>query len=1129
MKRINFEFPVLVRQNQKGLYVLRPLFRPFVKSENRRFKKAQDTLAGRLRNEFRNTNIDPDTITDLLWLKFNPLPVLSKTFLSFTSGRDIIHQNFTFSSFKLNNDLILHFPDFGDYMCIARKNNTAHPEVQDQILEIIQSQIRNLRKINADKFDVKKLESRKSEFIITTNFHTQVSNEKIFGSEETLRERIFESVEFNGMAEIYKVGYSLNELYPNNLLQAWYREDVVLKIHNILFNPKAAVLALIGPEGSGKTTAIHSALRKYLKQQHKFDDAEVREIFFLDPNRIIAGMSIVGYWQKRVEAILEDIIKKQYEDDKIAPDFIYFDNPVALFRIGKSSQNNMTISDMLKPYIEKRKIPFILEATPDEWKLIQEIDRRFADLFQVVRIDEASPETALDITLKNRIKLETDFDIKLNNDALMKLFSIQRLYMHRHALPGSIVKYMEQLATKYKSDVSEKDIIEDFSERSTLRKDIFNHKIINKDEIAGELKKRLIGQNDAITAMSDIIHLINANLNDPAKPMASLLFAGPTGVGKTQAAKVMANYLFESEENMIRFDMNEYIDAGAVSRLIGDFYNPEGQLTGRIRYNPYCVLLLDEIEKAHPDVHDLLLQVLGEGRLTDSSGHTVDFTNTIIIMTSNLGADTAGHEMGYVTGQAAIASNFNKAIENFFRPEMINRIDEIVIFKKLTMDEIMQIAGILIKELLNRDGFVRRSTLLQLQPEALKMIAENGYNPDMGARSLKRKIEKEVIETAAEHLIDTNAAYPIIFQLFLIQNKLVHRITKMRNIPPAKIRPLPVYQNLREEEEALERMLETLEKVEEEVIIFRESQSENTGDVILDSDDLDLILLTEEIRTLQSEIRTILHDMSVARQRKVNYVKNLNRQTLASRQTYRIDATRLGELFQQSANQNFPDSLASEGEITTIESDDYVTEYFTRLSYINYFWNGYQNDEFDYVLVHIQPLVEQESAMIDNYGLPFFHLWKSWPFLEKAASSTRFCSPDEEIPNGELYLYFSGPGLFELLKQEEGIHLFAINSRMHPASVKVQLLSADDYYDGAFPEPSNHKKKLPTNAQFENTDEIPEINPEIIRIYVQDTVNSKNDLIADLRTGIIHKTKTLTPTEAEVLLLFNMPDKYKPF
>ena len=266
------------------------------------------------------------------------------------------------------------------------------------------------------------------------------------------------------------------------------------------------------------------------------------------------------------------------------------------------------------------------------------------------------------------------------------------------------MKILRQLAIKHKFGVVDADEVRtEFQEFSGMHQDIFDENYtFEENEVHDKIAANLVGQKAAVESLTNVIEIVKAKLNNPDKPLSSFMFIGPTGVGKTQAAKVLTEYLMGDVDSMIRFDMNEYIDAGAVQRLTGDYYNPEGQLTGKVRYRPFGVLLLDEIEKAHPKVHDLLLQVLDDGRLTDSLGRTVDFTNMIIIMTSNVGARQASMRLGFKTSERDETAVYRKAVENKFRPEFINRIDKVIVFNPLDKNAIKKIVKLQLETLSER-------------------------------------------------------------------------------------------------------------------------------------------------------------------------------------------------------------------------------------------------------------------------------------------------------------------------------------------------------------------------------------------------------------------------------------------
>ena len=279
------------------------------------------------------------------------------------------------------------------------------------------------------------------------------------------------------------------------------------------------------------------------------------------------------------------------------------------------------------------------------------------------------------------------------------------------------------------------------------------NKTLHLDE---ELHKRVIGQDEGVTKVTDAIIRSKAGIKDPTKPIGSFLFLGPTGVGKTELAKALAAALFDDETNMVRIDMSEYMEKYSVSRLIGAppgyvGYEEGGQLTEAVRRKPYSVVLFDEIEKAHPDVFNVLLQVLDDGRITDSQGRTVDFKNTILIMTSNIGAE---YLLDGIDEEGAITEEAEKLVmgdlRSHFRPEFLNRLDETILFKPLTKSNIGGIIRLIVDDLNRR--LADRELCIELSPEARQFIVENGYDPVYGARPLKRYIQKYV-ETLSAKLI----------------------------------------------------------------------------------------------------------------------------------------------------------------------------------------------------------------------------------------------------------------------------------------------------------------------------------------------------------------------------------------
>jgi ATP-dependent Clp protease ATP-binding subunit ClpB len=277
-------------------------------------------------------------------------------------------------------------------------------------------------------------------------------------------------------------------------------------------------------------------------------------------------------------------------------------------------------------------------------------------------------------------------------------------------------------------------------------------KLLQMEEI---LHKRVIGQHEAVVAVANAVRRSRAGLSDPNRPSGSFLFLGPTGVGKTELSKALANFLFDSDDAMIRIDMSEFMEKHSVSRLVGAppgyvGYEEGGVLTEAVRRKPYSVVLFDEVEKAHPDVFNILLQVLDDGRLTDSQGRTVDFKNTVIIMTSNLGSQ-AIRELGQQADSATVKAAVMDAVGQHFRPEFINRIDEVVVFHALGQGQIRGIADIQLDRL--RSRLKEREIGLQLDDAAFEQLVKVGYDPVFGARPLKRAIQSEIENPLAQSIL----------------------------------------------------------------------------------------------------------------------------------------------------------------------------------------------------------------------------------------------------------------------------------------------------------------------------------------------------------------------------------------
>ncbi|HYF51806.1 MAG TPA: AAA family ATPase, partial [Planctomycetota bacterium] len=572
---------------------------------------------------------------------------------------------------------------------------------------------------------------------------------------------LFKADKPDGETELRRVGRNLNALYPDELDRVVYRDAELEALTRALKQPELRPILLLGRRGVGKTALLHEFI---YREMHDNPQATLtrRNIWLLAPQRLISGMSYVGQWENRVLAIIDAAKEREHT--------LYFDDPVGLFHAGVHSQSRLSVADLLKPVLEKRQVRVIAECTPEALRVLQETDRAFADMFHVLPIREPGEEQNQRILIRVLQQIERQHRASFNHDILPTTIDLQRRFNPEVSFPGKGAAFLKELALRrvQLGMLGRSAALLHFQARSGLTlKLLDDRQKLSRAEVLADMRKLIIGQETALEAFADTVCLAKARLNDTSRPLGSFLFLGPTGVGKTQCAKAFAKWLFGSEDKLLRFDLNEFVDEDSAAKLAGTPWQPDGLLTSAIRRQPFSVVLLDEVEKAHPNVFDLLLQVLGEGRLTDARGRTADFTNAIIIMTSNLGVREAASSVGLkqASPESELAM-YTQAAERFFRPEFFNRIDRVMPFGRLDREQIRAIAELLIQGVFQREGLLRRRTFLQVHPQAMERVIDEGYHPTLGARALKRAIERELARPAAEYLASFAVNTPTVISLY---------------------------------------------------------------------------------------------------------------------------------------------------------------------------------------------------------------------------------------------------------------------------------------------------------------------------------------------------------------------------
>ncbi len=1087
MSEVKLEFPVVVQQIEidgQLNYHLQPIFLPNTLVTNRRYDTAFSTIGEVVARRLNGMQVNRSNMEYLLWHTFNPDLNFYTQHINLKVQRNVFDGAVAIASFVVKGMTFICLPSFDHYLFIAKTGRQSKEAINKLIKKTIKQLLLNEQEAN-ELIDYSTYYVEPTAFVTTVRKNVRVKSGP-FHFEQEAFPFFFDaqgpSGDFEGSVEIEKVGKDLTELYPNKMLRAFYQEHLVQRLTATIYKSEHTPIVLVGKEGVGKHSLIHEVVYQYIQSNKKIKREEQAKIWQIDPTRIISGMSYIGWWQKRFEAIL-DFVQKRQNDKKKPADKIVFDNVVALLRIGKSAGSNMSLSDVLKPYIEKRQIQVVLIATPEEWKIVQEKDRRFSDLFQVLRIEEPDREEAVKMVLAQRQLLEIEYGCEITIQAIHRLFTIQRNYLKNSALPGSVIKLLRQVVVKYRySFIDLPEVREEFQNFSGLEEAIFDPTLtFKKDQVRQHIGAQLVGQPEAVDALANVVHTIKAKLNNPNKPIASFLFIGPTGVGKTQAAKVLSNYLMGNEKSLIRFDMNEYIDGGAVHRLIGDYDNPEGQLTGKVRYNPFGILLLDEIEKAHPSVHDLLLQVLDDGRLSDSVGRTVYFTNLIIIMTSNVGAEEVASQPGFGQRTTSDAAIFRKAVENKFRPEFVNRIDQIVIFQPLALDHILNIARLQIKELLQRDGFVRRSTILNISQEALEWVAQRGFNERMGGRALKRQIEKDLTSLSAEQLISSYSEQPILFDIDYDGIRLIPKINLLEFVAPLEEGWLPSLPEERHGRRFYGDLIKRLERIEKQ-----SNREQSDEGIIVVGDEKDTLNwqhyhFTNRIAEVKERLKLM---MAGYRDRYFTEAPAIPLRLKRIRNTYSM-GVRTDKAIKEMAKDHFFQQEAIQ-ELT--EDASYAPPIFDNMGteFIDNFLNviilegaakRFLRKESDQILIRIQTAVaglgKEEIALLHQQYIKVFETLDI-PFQATATSAV---------------IELEGYGLYDLLKNEAGIHLFyGLQQAMIPIKITV--------------EKKGDKSRSKTNLK-------------IIRVY-----NGGNTLI-DLRSGFSN-IMPITANEFKLLLYAGM-------
>jgi ATP-dependent Clp protease ATP-binding subunit ClpC len=583
------------------------------------------------------------------------------------------------------------------------------------------------------------------------------------------------------------------------LARAYEIDESLEAVSRVLLGEGTRAVVVVGESGCGKTSLIHELVHRL--RNHPDGTWYVLRV---TPAEFLAGTVYLGEWETKIAKLIEAVSRPRRV-------VLYVPNLEDLASMGTTSKSDANVATALAPYLERGQIAILGESTVESFRKGLGAVRHLRRLFHAVQMQPAGGQETRAILRGVTNEAAAD----LSEPLLERLVELSDFYAASTVQPGRSVDLLRRVlaATAERSGpVTERDVLATISISTGIPVDFLDdHVALDRAKVRGFFEGRVMGQPEAIDAVVDLVTLVKAGLTDPNKPFGVLLFVGPTGVGKTELARALAEHLFGDPARMVRLDMSEYATYEAFERLIGHGSQP-GLLTALVRERPFVVLLLDEIEKSHLNVFDLCLQIFDAGRLTDTQGRTADFRRAIIIMTSNVGARVQQDApVGFGRTAPALDPNVTlRELTRSFRPEFLNRIDRIVNFRALTAETAEKIARRELAAVMERGGITRRRLVVDVDPGVLPLLLREGYSPAYGARPLKRTVERLVLLPVARAIASGEVVPGSVLRLVARRGRVEAEVASPEPAEPEPAGPavetLPVLQRTTRLEEQVARL-----------------------------------------------------------------------------------------------------------------------------------------------------------------------------------------------------------------------------------------------------------------------------------------------------------------------------------